>query len=184
MDQVHLLRCLVEVGSRLGRCAEAMAYAARAARTAEEFDLEPHTGWFIAGVAELAGGDLARARTLAERGVRAAEEAGDTRYLQRHLLVLGQALLRSGEAEAARTALRADPRRSRPPRGSATRPSTGGTPSWSPAWSPSATWPRPTSCSTPPAAPLTAGSAPTASVPSSTARRPRCSARAATSRAR
>ena len=58
MDQVHLLRCLVEVGSRLGRCADAMAYAARAARTAEEFDLEPHTGWFITGVAELAGGDL------------------------------------------------------------------------------------------------------------------------------
>ena len=51
MDQVHLLRCLVEVGSRLGRCAEAMAYAARAARTAEEFDLEPahrlvhHRAW-------------------------------------------------------------------------------------------------------------------------------------------
>jgi len=105
MDQVHLLRCLVEVGTRLGRCADAMTYAARAARTAEEFDLEPHTGWFILGVAELAGGDLGRARTLAERGVLAAEEAGDTRYLQRHLLVLGQALLRSGEAQAARTAL-------------------------------------------------------------------------------
>ena len=105
MDQVHLLRCLVEVGSRLGRCGEAMAYAARAARTAEEFDLEPQTGWFIAGVAELAGGDLARARTFAQRGVAAAEEAGDTRYLQRHLLVLGQALLRSGDAEAARAAL-------------------------------------------------------------------------------
>jgi DNA-binding CsgD family transcriptional regulator len=105
MDQVHLLRCLVEVGTRLGRCPEAMTYAVRAARTAEEFDLEPHTGWFILAVAELAGGDLARARTLAERGVLAAEEAGDTRYLQRHLLVLGQALLRSGEAQAARAAL-------------------------------------------------------------------------------
>jgi DNA-binding CsgD family transcriptional regulator len=105
MDQVHLLRCLVEVGTRLGRCTDAMTYAARAARTAEEFDLEPHTGWFITGMAELAGGDLASARTLAERGVLAAEEVGDTRYLQRHLLVLGQALLRSGEAHAARTAL-------------------------------------------------------------------------------
>ena len=30
---------------------------------------------------------------------------GDTRYLQRHLLVLGQALLRSGDAQAARAAL-------------------------------------------------------------------------------
>jgi DNA-binding CsgD family transcriptional regulator len=105
MDQVHLLRCLVEVGSRLGRCADVTAYAARAARTAEEFDLEPQTGWFICGVAELAGGDLARGRTIAQRGVAAAEEAGDTRYLQRHLLLLGQALLRSGEAEAARSAL-------------------------------------------------------------------------------
>jgi DNA-binding CsgD family transcriptional regulator len=105
MDQVHLLRCLVEVGSRMGRCAEVTAYAARASHVAEEFGLEPHTGWFIAGLAELAGGDLGRARTFAERGVLAADEAGDNRYLQRHLLVLGQALLRSGEADAARTAL-------------------------------------------------------------------------------
>ena len=41
------------------------------------------------GLAELAGGDLARARTLAERGAAAAEERGDTRYLQRHLVLLG-----------------------------------------------------------------------------------------------
>lgn len=105
MDQVHVLRCLVEVGVRLGRCREALGYAARAAAVGEEFGLDPHTGWFITGLAELAGGDLAAARHLAERGVEASEERGDTRYLQRHLLLLGQAQLRGGDALAARATL-------------------------------------------------------------------------------
>lgn len=105
MDQVHVLRCLVEVGVRLGRCREATAYAARATQVGEEFGLDPHTGWFISALAELAGGDLETARTLAEQGAVAAQERGDTRYLQRHLLVLGQAQLRAGDAEAARATL-------------------------------------------------------------------------------
>ncbi|MDQ4052971.1 MAG: AAA family ATPase [Actinomycetota bacterium] len=105
MDQVHVLRCLVEVGIRTGRCREAVGYAARAVKVGEELDLDAHTTWFIAGLAELAAGDLRRARTLAQRGAAAAEERGDTRYLIRHLVLLGQALLRSGEARAARAAL-------------------------------------------------------------------------------
>lgn len=105
MDQVHVLRCLVEVGVRLGRCREATAYAARAARVGEEFGLDAHTGWFITALAELAGGDLREAGTLAGRGAVAAEERGDMRYLQRHLLVLGQAQLRSGDAAAAHQSL-------------------------------------------------------------------------------
>ncbi|WP_028643821.1 helix-turn-helix transcriptional regulator [Nocardioides sp. URHA0020] len=105
MDQVHVLRCLVEVGVRLGRCREAMAYAARATRVAEEFGLDPHPGWFIRALAELAGGDLDVARTLAGQGAVAAQERGDTRYLQRHLLLLGQAQLRTGDAEAARATM-------------------------------------------------------------------------------
>lgn len=104
-DQVHVLRCLVEVGVRAGRCREALEYAARATRVGEAFALDLHTGWFISALAELAGGDLATARTLAERGVVASEERGDTRYLQRHLLLLGQARLRSGDAQGAREAL-------------------------------------------------------------------------------
>lgn len=105
MDQVHVLRCLVEVGVRSGRCREAMEYAARAARIAEEFDLDAHTSWFITALAELVGGDVAKARTLASRGAAAAEQRGDTRYWQRHLVVLGQALLRSGDAQGASEAL-------------------------------------------------------------------------------
>jgi DNA-binding CsgD family transcriptional regulator len=105
MDQVHVLRCLVEVGTRSGRCREALEYAGRAARIGEEFALDLHTSWFIQALAELAGGDLATAGTLAERGVLASEERGDTRYLQRHLLLLGQARLRSGDAQGAREAL-------------------------------------------------------------------------------
>ncbi|MFC6287104.1 LuxR C-terminal-related transcriptional regulator [Nocardioides sp. GCM10027113] len=104
-DQLHLLRSLVEVAARSGRCAEAVAYAERAARIGEEFGLDPHPGWFVSALAELAGGDFGRAAALAERGASAAEERGDVRYLQRHLLVLGSARLRTGDAEGSRTAL-------------------------------------------------------------------------------
>ncbi len=105
MDHVHVLRCLVEVAARMGRCAEAATYAARAAAVGAEFDLDAHTGWFIAAQAELLTGDLGRARTLALRGVEAAEAAGDVRYVQRHLILLGQALLRAGDAQGAVAAL-------------------------------------------------------------------------------
>ncbi|WP_309649240.1 LuxR family transcriptional regulator [Nocardioides sp.] len=105
MDQVHVLRCLVEVGARAGRCRETTAYAERAVRVGEELGLSAHTGWFIAAQAEIVGGDLVRARTLAARGAAAADEGRDNRYLQRHLVLLGQALLRSGDAGGARDAL-------------------------------------------------------------------------------
>ena len=104
-DTVHVLRCLVEVGVRRGRCREAMEYAARASRVAGRFDLDAHASWFISAVAELAGGDLARARALAEQGVAVCDERGDIRYLQRHLLVLGQAAMRLGEAGPGAAAL-------------------------------------------------------------------------------
>lgn len=105
MDHVHVLRCLVEVAARTGRSREALEYAARATRIGEEFDLEAYSGWFITATAELVAGDLGRARTLARRGAEAAGQRGDTRYLQRHLVLLGQALLRSGDAQGARDAL-------------------------------------------------------------------------------
>lgn len=105
MDHVHVLRCLVEVAARTGRCAEATRYAGRAAAVGAEFDIDAYAGWFIGAQAELLVGDLGRTRTLALRGAQAAEEAGDIRYLQRHLIVLGQTLLRSGDAGGAVAAL-------------------------------------------------------------------------------
>ena len=95
----------------------------------------PQTGWFITGVAELAGGDLARARTVARA------RGGRGRGGRRHPLPpAAPAGARPGAAPLRR---RRRPRArrwsgsagSRPPRGSATRPSTAGRPSWSPAWS-------------------------------------------------
>jgi DNA-binding CsgD family transcriptional regulator len=100
-DHVHVLRCLVEVAARAGRCREVVEYADRAARVGEQFDLEAHAGWFITATAELVAGDVSRARTLARRGAEAAEQRGDVRYQQRHLTVLGQALLRTGDAQGA-----------------------------------------------------------------------------------
>ncbi|WP_139979978.1 ATP-binding protein [Nocardioides litoris] len=105
MDHLHVLRCLVEVAARAGRGREAVEYAARAARTGEQFDLEAYSGWFVAATAELLAGDVGRARTLAGRGAEAAAVRGDVRYRQRHLVLLGQALLRSGDAQGAADAL-------------------------------------------------------------------------------
>ena len=129
-DTVHVLRCLVEVGVRRGRCREAMEYAARAARVAERFDLDAHASWFISAVAELAGGDLQRARALAEQGVAVCDERGDIRYLQRHLLVLGQACAAARRGRAGCRRPRSGSARSSARTASATRPSTAGRPSW------------------------------------------------------
>jgi DNA-binding CsgD family transcriptional regulator/tetratricopeptide (TPR) repeat protein len=101
VDQVHVLRCLVETAAKMGRAPEAMAYAARALAIASDYDLDPHTGWYISAVAELVGGDVFRARALADRGIAACDERGDTRYLQRLLVVHGQAALRASDAQQA-----------------------------------------------------------------------------------
>ncbi|MBS44380.1 MAG: LuxR family transcriptional regulator [Nocardioides sp.] len=101
MDRVHVLRCLVEVAARTGRCADALAYAARADEAGTELGIEAHAGWFISSVAELVGGGVGRALELARHGAEAAEERGDVRYLMRHLIVLGQALHRSGDTAGA-----------------------------------------------------------------------------------
>lgn len=105
LDHLHVLRCLVDVAARAGRSREAADYAARAARVGEQFDVDAHAAWLIAAQAELLVGDLALAGTLAQRGVEAAEALGDVRYQQRHLILLGQALLRGGDAQGAAEAL-------------------------------------------------------------------------------
>ncbi len=67
------------------------------------------------------------------------EERGDIRYLQRHLLVLGQASLRLGEAGRVPPRSRRVRDASSARTASATRPSTAGRPSWSPRWWPPVT---------------------------------------------
>ncbi|RLK53824.1 helix-turn-helix transcriptional regulator [Actinokineospora cianjurensis] len=113
-ELVTVLRGLTEVAARLGRCREAMDYAARARRIGGEARLSPAPGWHTSAVAELAGGSVARALTYAERGVRAAEQDSDLVFLRRHLHLLGQALLRSGRPAEAVTALRRIPELEQP----------------------------------------------------------------------
>ena len=108
MDQVHLLRCLVEVGVRAGPLRRGRSTPPARPGPPSEFDLDPHTGWFIAGA-----GRAGRRRPAPGAGPSrsaasaAAEEAGDTRYLQPHLLAArpGPAALRRGRGRA-RAALR------------------------------------------------------------------------------
>lgn len=112
---VAILRSLSEVSARLGRCADALHFADRAMRIAEDSGLSPGPGWYNGAIAELAGGSVARAGAYAQRGVRASEQEGDSIFLVRHLHVLGQARLRAGDLCGGIEALRriADPARNR-----------------------------------------------------------------------
>ncbi|WP_331767501.1 AAA family ATPase [Embleya sp. NBC_00896] len=103
---VAVLRSLSEVSARLGRCADALHFADRAMRIAEDSGLSPGPGWYNGAIAELAGGSVSRALAYAERGVRASEQEGDSIFLERHLHALGQAKLRAGDVAGGIEALR------------------------------------------------------------------------------
>jgi len=105
-ELVEVLRSLSEVSVRAGRCREALDFADRAIRVAEEAGLSPGPAWYNAAVAELAGGTIGRAAAYAERGIRASEQERDAIYLKRNLHALGQARLRSGDARAGVALLR------------------------------------------------------------------------------
>ena len=97
-ELIEVLRSLSEVSARAGRCREALDFAGRAIRVAQEAGLSPGPAWYNGAVAELAGGSITRAAGYAERGIRASEEERDSIYLGRNLHALAQARLRSGDA--------------------------------------------------------------------------------------
>ncbi len=99
-ELVAVLRSLSEVSAIAGRCRDALDFAGRAIRVAQEAGLSPGPLWYNGAVAELAGGTLSRAGAYAERGARASEQEGDVVHLERNLHALGQVLLRSGDARA------------------------------------------------------------------------------------
>ena len=105
-ELVGVLRSLAEVSANAGRCRDALDFAGRAIRVAQEAGLSPGPVWYTGAVAELAGGTLARAAAYAERGCRASEQEHDSIHLGRNLHALGQVLLRSGDARAGVDALR------------------------------------------------------------------------------
>ncbi|EST30270.1 hypothetical protein N566_21645, partial [Streptomycetaceae bacterium MP113-05] len=96
-EVVHVLRSLTEVSVRLGRCRDALDFADRAVRITEEASLSPGPAWWDAAVAELAGGTVERALAYAENGLRASTQERDAIFSARHLHVLGQARIRSGD---------------------------------------------------------------------------------------
>jgi DNA-binding CsgD family transcriptional regulator len=105
-ELIDVLRSLAEVTARAGRSKEALDYAGRAIRVAEETGNSPGPVWYTAATAELVGGTLARAQAYAERGVRASRQEHDKIYLSRNLYALGQARLRLGDARVAAQVLR------------------------------------------------------------------------------
>jgi DNA-binding CsgD family transcriptional regulator len=105
-ELVGVLRSLAEVSAVAGRCRDALDFAGRAIRVAQEAGLSPGPVWYNGAVAELAGGSLVRAGSYAERGVRASEQEHDTIHLGRNLHALGQVMLRSGDARGGVEAMR------------------------------------------------------------------------------
>jgi DNA-binding CsgD family transcriptional regulator/tetratricopeptide (TPR) repeat protein len=103
---IEVLRCLSEVSARAGRCRDALDFAERAIRIAQEAGLSPGPAWYNGAVAELAGGTIGRAIGYAQRGIRASEQERDAIYLGRNLHALGQAQLRAGDARAGVETLR------------------------------------------------------------------------------
>jgi DNA-binding CsgD family transcriptional regulator len=105
-ELVGVLRSLAEVSAVAGRCRDALDFAGRAIRVAQEAGLSPGPVWYNGAIAELAGGSLVRAGSYAERGARASEQEHDTIHLGRSLHALGQVMLRSGDARGGVEAMR------------------------------------------------------------------------------
>ncbi|MFI5619810.1 AAA family ATPase [Streptomyces sp. NPDC051567] len=105
-DVLEVLRSLTEVELRRGRCAPAAAHARSALELTIEAGLSPGPAWYVAAMAEAAGGSFARAAAYARRGIRASEEERDQVFLSRGLYVLGLVELATGEAAKAVATLR------------------------------------------------------------------------------
>jgi DNA-binding CsgD family transcriptional regulator len=102
----EVLRSLAEVATRAGRCRQALDYAQRALRVAEQTGLSPGPCWYTAALAELAGGDLTRAKSYAQRGMRASVEERDAIFECRNLHAIAEARLRCGDTRGGVEALR------------------------------------------------------------------------------
>jgi DNA-binding CsgD family transcriptional regulator len=105
-ELVGVLRSLAEVSAQAGRCRDALDFAGRAIRVAQEAGLSPGPAWYTGAVVELAAGSIPRAAAYAERGRRASEQERDAIHLGRSLHALGQVRLRSGDARGGVDTLR------------------------------------------------------------------------------
>ncbi|MBT2480643.1 helix-turn-helix domain-containing protein [Streptomyces sp. ISL-94] len=105
-DVFEVLRSLSEVELRSGRCAPASARARQALELTIEAGLSPGPAWYVAAMAEAAGGSFARAAGYARRGIQASQEEHDQVFLSRSLHALGLVELATGEAAKAVATLR------------------------------------------------------------------------------
>ncbi|MFJ4776836.1 AAA family ATPase [Streptomyces sp. NPDC088762] len=105
-DVFEVLRSLSEVELRGGRCQAASARARQALELTIEAGLSPGPAWYVAAMAESAGGSFARAAGYARRGIQASLEEHDQVFLSRSLHALGLVELATGEAAKAVATLR------------------------------------------------------------------------------
>ncbi|GAA1951782.1 helix-turn-helix transcriptional regulator [Catenulispora subtropica] len=105
-DQAILLRGAVEIDARAGRGAAAVRNARRLAELPGAERASPGPVWFTAALAESAGGTLAEALRLAERGSAASTQEGDQIFLTRCLALSGTIRLLLRETAAAAEDLR------------------------------------------------------------------------------
>ncbi|MFD7257689.1 AAA family ATPase [Streptomyces sp. NPDC059874] len=105
-DVFEVLRSLTEVELRGGRCEAASTRARQALELTIEAGLSPGPAWYLAAMAETAGGSFARAAGYARRGIQASREERDQVFLSRSLHALGLVELATGEAAKAVATLR------------------------------------------------------------------------------
>lgn len=105
-DVFEVLRSLTEVELRSGRCEVASARARQALELTIEAGLSPGPAWYVAAMAEAAGGSFERAAGYARRGIQASREEHDQVFLSRSLHALGLVELATGEAAKAVATLR------------------------------------------------------------------------------
>jgi DNA-binding CsgD family transcriptional regulator len=97
---------LTDIRVRAGDCAGALQAARRAMELHEDLDSSAGPATYAMAAAESYGGSLERARTLAEEGVRFAEQDGDEFWKIWNLTVLGRVHLLSDDPARAAAVLR------------------------------------------------------------------------------
>ena len=108
LDSMAVLRFLTKVELRLGNCEAALAFANQY-RMRQTEDSTDHLGLVCLADAEMWGGDLSRAESLARQAMAASERTGDTHSNQFLWLILVVCRLLTGDAaDAVELARRAD----------------------------------------------------------------------------
>ncbi|MFD0150426.1 AAA family ATPase [Streptomyces sp. NPDC055721] len=101
-----VLRSLVEIAARSGDAAKALSWSDRYLRTAWNTGISLGPAWYVAAVAQAAGGSFEQAVRHAALGLAASREDSDALFISRNLAVTATVHLVTGDGTAAVGGLR------------------------------------------------------------------------------